>query len=112
MTFLPKIRSITQLGLIAVFFAFPAWALDLQQARNSGAVGEKNDGYVEALASSPEVGALVSEVNSKRRQEYARIAKEKGQPVDIVAKLAAQQIISNLSPGSSYQAADGSWKKR
>ena len=28
------------------------------------------------------------------------------------AKLAAEEIINNLAPGESYQAPDGSWKKR
>lgn len=105
-------RSIAAFGLAAMLFAFPAFALDLQQARASGAVGEQADGYIAALSHSPEVAALVSDVNAKRRQEYARIAKEKGQPVDVVAKLAAQQVIGSLGAGASYQGADGSWKKR
>jgi uncharacterized protein len=99
--------------LIAALFALlalPALALDLHEARSSGLVGEKADGYVAALKPSADVTALVSDVNAKRRQEYARISKQNGQPVDVVAKLAAAQIIENLDPGSKYQAADGSWK--
>ncbi len=99
-------------ALLGMLIAAPALALDLHGARSNGQVGEKLDGYAAALNPSAEVQALVSDVNAKRRQEYARISKEKGQPIDVVAKLAAQQIINQLPPGSSYQAPDGSWRKR
>lgn len=101
--------------IVALFIALiaaPAWALDLQQARSSGLVGEKPDGYIAAVQASPEVNALVASVNAQRQQEYARIAKEKGQTVDVVAKLAAPEIIGKLGAGQYYQGSDGAWKKR
>lgn len=104
-------RFVTLTACFAML-AMPAWALDLHQARSSGAIGEKLDGYVTALQSSGEVKALVDEVNTKRKAEYTRISAQNGQPVDVVAKLAAQQIINGLEPGSQYQGPDGSWKKR
>lgn len=107
-----KMRLLTILSLVGVLAGFPAFAADLHQARSSGLVGEKLDGYVTTLKQTPEISALVADVNAKRQQEYARISQQKGQPVDVVAKLAAQEIINKLEPGSSYQAADGSWKKR
>ncbi|MDD3370385.1 MAG: YdbL family protein [Alphaproteobacteria bacterium] len=101
------------LGTLAAFLAAsPALALDLHGARGSGLVGEKADGYVTALKPSAEVSALVSDVNAKRKNEYARISKQNGQPIDVVAKLAAQQIVGNLAPGSKYQGTDGSWKTK
>lgn len=90
----------------------PAFALDLHQARHDGILGEKADGYVAVLKKSPEAVALASEVNQKRRQEYARISKENNQSVEIVAKLAAEQIIQGLDSGDRYQDASGSWKTR
>ena len=107
-----KLRLFTLLTLLGALSAFPVFALDLHQARSSGMVGEKLDGYAAALQATPDVQALVADVNAKRRQEYARISQQKGQPVDVVAKLAAQEIIAKLDPGSPYQAPDGSWKKR
>lgn len=107
-----KLRFLSVLAVASILTSFPAFALDLHQARSSGLVGEKLDGYTTALKATPEVTALVTEVNAKRKQEYARISAQNGQPLDVVAKLAAAQIMSGLEPGSSYQAADGSWKKR
>ena len=102
------------LSLVAIITltASAAFAMDLHEARNTGLIGEKLDGYAVALKPSSEVNALVAEVNAKRRQEYTRISKQNGQSVDVVAKLAAAQIIKGLDAGSQYQAPDGSWKTR
>ncbi|MFA5040181.1 MAG: YdbL family protein [Bdellovibrionales bacterium] len=107
-----KIRILTLIALLGMLAASPALALDLHQARSSGLVGEKADGFAVALSQTAEVKALVADVNAKRSQEYARISKQNGQSVDVVAKLAFQQIVAGLAPGSLYQGADGSWKKR
>ncbi|MEJ0062253.1 MAG: YdbL family protein [Alphaproteobacteria bacterium] len=100
------------LVMIGLLAASPAFALDLHQARSTGLIGEKADGYVAALKQDPEVNALAAEVNAKRRQEYERISKDNGQPADVVAKLAAVQVIKGLEPGTRYQGSDGSWKTR
>ncbi len=102
----------TLVALVFVVMASPVFAMSLHEARASGAVGEKMDGYVTALKNSPDVNALVQEVNQKRRQEYERISQENNQPVDVVGKLAAKQIVNNLQSGERYQADDGSWKTR
>lgn len=107
-----NLRFFSVIILGTALTAFSAWALDLHEARVTGAVGEKLDGYVEALQHSPAVTTLVNTINAKRKQEYERIAKEKNQSADVVAKLAAPQIISGLESGASYQASDGSWKKK
>lgn len=105
-------RLAFMLSLLCASVAFPAFALDLHAARGNGSVGEQADGFVAALKPSPEVTALVADVNAKRKQEYARISAQNGQSVAVVGKVAAQQIINGLPGGSSYQAADGSWKTK
>ncbi|MEI7668738.1 MAG: YdbL family protein [Pseudomonadota bacterium] len=107
-----KLHFFTLFAALGALIAFSAFALDLHQARSSGMVGEKLDGYVSALKDTPEVDALVADVNAKRKQEYTRISKQNGQPVDVVAKLAATQIINGLESGIHYQDADGKWKTR
>jgi hypothetical protein len=105
--FMTLMMCVLTLGIAA-----PAFALDLQDARAQGLVGEKLTGYVAAVKASGDVNALVSEVNAKRKAEYQRISTSNGQPVDVVAKLASAQIIQGLSKGQLYEGADGSWKKR
>ena len=99
--------------IIAIIFAATsANALDLQTARSQGLLGEKRDGYVSALSQTIEAVNLAAEVNEKRKAEYARISKENGQSVDVVAKIAAEQIISKLPKGAKYQDASGAWKSK
>lgn len=107
-----KFRHLGIAFAVIMLLAAPAYALDLQQARASGLIGEKLDGYAAARSDAADVQALVAEVNAKRKQEYARISIENNQSVDVVAKLAAAQIINGLAPGVYYQAPDGGWKKR
>lgn len=107
-----RLRLFTVLCAVLFLFALPAYALDLQEARVSGKVGELSTGYVQALESSAEVDALVAEVNNRRGVEYKRISAQNGQPVDVVAKIAAEQIINNLPAGAKYQDASGSWKTK
>lgn len=107
-----NMRFLTVLSVFSLLAAFPAFALDLQGARGAGLIGEKQNGYVAAIEETPEVIALVAEINTKRSQEYARISGENQQPVDVVARLAAEQIINNLKQGNLYQDPDGRWVKR
>ena len=97
------------LGLMA---AVPAMAMSLDQARASGAVGEKLDGYVGIVKASPDASAVAADVNTKRKAEYEKISKQNGQPVSIVGKVAAEQIINGLPSGSYFQAPNGSWIKK
>lgn len=104
-----KLRILTA-ALAFMLISAPAFALSLHEARADGILGEKKDGYVAVLKKSAEAEALANEVNDKRRAEYARISKENGQPVSIVSKLAAEQIINTLGSGEKYQDASGNWK--
>jgi uncharacterized protein YdbL (DUF1318 family) len=51
----------------------------------------------------------VSEINLKRRAEYERIAAEKGQSPEVVAKVAASEIINSLPSGAKYRDSNGKW---
>lgn len=86
-----KCNGIILAGIL-IALTSPAFALDLASARASGAVCEKGDGYIDATQLS--AAGLATTVNAGRKAEYERIASQKGQPVDVVAKLAAQQIVA------------------
>lgn len=100
--------------ILPVFFliALPVYALDLESARDQGFVGERLDGYVGIVKDAPGVSALIGDINAKRKTEYQKISAKNGQPVDVVAKIAAQTIIGKLKSGHYYQAPDGSWKRK
>lgn len=107
-------RFIASLFVVLSVLSLPmgAYALDLQDARLEKLVGEGRDGYVIAIGSGSEVTDLVESVNRQRKAEYARIAKEQGQSVSVVAKVASEQIISKLKPGMKYKGPNGNWLER
>ncbi len=97
-------------GTFAV--ATPALALDLDQARMQGMVGERADGLVGAITTTPDVTALVSTVNAARMDDYRKIAAQQGTKVDAVQAIAGgKQIEKARANGWYYMDASGSWKK-
>tara|TARA_R110002095_G_scaffold190414_7_gene168107 strand:- start:1606 stop:1944 length:339 start_codon:yes stop_codon:yes gene_type:complete len=112
MTYIKNISVLTLFVMASMVLSVAAYAMDLQGARDAGAVGERLDGYVAVLQQSSAVDALVKDINQRRHDEYARISQENKQPVAVVAKLAAQQIISRLSKGHFYQSSSGKWVRK
>lgn len=86
----------------------PAYAA----ARASGQVGEKPDGYLQALASDSATRALVDDLNIKRRAAYFEQARAEAVPVDQVAFVAGCRNVLRTVAGEKYQAPDGSWQTR
>ena len=88
--------------LLAFFLLLPiyAWALSLSEARSQGLVAENDHGYIEAVVNRSDVSALVNEVNSKRKNEYARIAGQTNASIDEVESISAKKIIEALPSGS------------
>lgn len=100
------------IGMIAVavsLIAAPSFALELQDARAQGVVGETRAGYIAKIGGGADVAQLVADVNLKRRGEYERISADKHEPVDVVGKLAYGQIVANLPQGAKYQDGNGKW---
>jgi uncharacterized protein len=84
-----------------------------QAARAAGQVGEKPDGYLEAVGNAPAaVQAMVDDLNIRRREEYTRRARETGSTVEQFAFTTGCNLIARTVPGEKYQAPDGSWQTR
>jgi hypothetical protein len=99
---------------LVLAIALPALALDLDEARAKGKVGERADGYVAAVKddASDEVKALVADVNAKRRAHYEEIAHRTGAPVEAVAALAGQKMLSEKAQPGWYVNDGSGWKKK
>ena len=85
----------------------PALAQSLDQLRASGAVGERFDGYAQALQSS--AGGTVDQVNAKRRQIYADRAASEGVSTDQIGRVYAKQIFAKALPGTKFLQQNGAW---
>lgn len=101
------------LTALILAIALPAFALDLDEARAKGALGERADGYVAAVKDKPsaEVVALAAEINAKRRAAYEDVAKKTGAPVEGVAALMAEKIIAARPSGEWIDSGSG-WTKK
>jgi len=98
---------------LVLAIALPVLALDLDEARAKGKLGERSDGYVAAVSESPspEVSQLAEQVNAQRRARYEEIAKRTGAPLEAVAALAGQKLIANTPSGQWVNDGSG-WKKK
>lgn len=88
-----------------------SWSAPLDDAKAAGLIGELPDGYVAAVRPnpSPDIAALVRQINAKRRAVYENLAAEESVPVAQVGALAAEKIKRQASPGEYFMAPDGTW---
>ncbi len=85
----------------------PALAQSLDQLRASGVVGERFDGYAQALQSG--AAGTVDQVNAKRRQIYAERAASEGVSADQIGQVYAKQIFAKAPPGTKLLQKNGAW---
>lgn len=101
------------LVLLIGLSAAPAGAQSLDQLRASGVVGERFDGYAQAMSgASPQVRALVDQVNAKRRQLYRQRAAEQRVPEDQVGRVFAGQIMQQAPRGTPFLSESGQWTRK
>jgi uncharacterized protein YdbL (DUF1318 family) len=106
-----KLRTAIFAGVVLLPMA--AWALDLQQAKTNGWVGETPRGYIAVVGAAPaDALRLVENINAKRLEEYKKISLKQNQPVDVVARLMGEKLYQRAAPGEYLQQPNGSWVKK
>lgn len=84
-----------------------------QAARQAGQVGEQPDGYLGHVTSpTPEVRALVLDINIKRKDAYTKSAAANGSTVEQFAFTTGCNLIARTLPGEKYKSPDGRWLTR
>ncbi|MFK8026930.1 MAG: YdbL family protein [Gammaproteobacteria bacterium] len=89
------------------------FAVDLQQVKSNGLVGEQLNGYlgvVDANAES-EVRELIADINAKRKAKYESIAAQNSTSLETVELLAGKKAVEKTQAGNYIQTATG-WKKK
>lgn len=107
------LRTFTAAAVL-LMFSLGAFAMDLQQAKSAGWIGEQIDGYVGLVRGDapPEVRQLVQSINDQRRQHYRRIASQQDIDVQKVELLAAEKAIEKTPPGQHVQDTAGNWLRK
>lgn len=105
-------KFILPLLVLLVVFTHSAWAISLDSAKAQGLIGERPNGYLGTVNSSPsaDVQMLVTEINSKREAKYREIAKKNGSQLSQVEALAGKTAIEKTSPGQYVQLPSGTWR--
>ena len=98
--------------LLALVMAQPAWALTLDEARQSGRAGETLSGYLAARADDNDTLALVARINAGRQQQYQRVAQQNNLTTADVASIAGQKLVSRAAPGEYVRGINGQWLKK
>jgi hypothetical protein len=98
--------------ILAATLSWSVWALDLQQAKQQGLIGERQNGLVGAVQSNPQVNAIVNDINRKRLENYQDIARRTGTSLTVVQSRAGQLNIERTPSGQYVQLADGSWLRK
>lgn len=103
------------MGLFLILLGINAtFAVSLKEAKNSGLIGERNDGYVGYVVTPPsdEVKAVVKNVNNKRRVKFSESAKGNNLKTEQVANQFYQRAIGATAKGNYYQDVSGTWVKK
>lgn len=97
----PRLAALLSALMMAAALLFvatgPASAMDLDQARSMGLVGERPDGLVGIVnedGHAAEVRALVNSVNEQRLRVYQETAAKNGTPLDAVKAVAGEKQIA------------------
>lgn len=110
------IRTATMAAVLLIGgMAAPAYALDLDQARAAGQIGERPDGLVGAVTpdAGAEVQALVDSINRARMDAYRGIAQKEGTPLEAVQAVAGERQLQAAQRNGWYvMDAGGRWQKR
>ena len=89
-----------------------AFALNLDQAKSQGLVGETPSGYLEAV-SNPDANTkkLINSINKARKETYKKIATDRGTDLKAVEKLAGETAMNKTAKGN-YIKVNGKWVKK
>ncbi|WP_368544898.1 YdbL family protein [Enterobacter soli] len=98
--------------LLALGMNAQAATLTLSEARAQGRVGETLSGYIAPVRQDAETLALVNQINAARTESYQKLADSNNLPVDDVAKMAGQKLVSRAQPGEYVKGINGKWLKK
>ena len=118
-----KNKIFKSLIIVSFLFSSIAFAVNLDEAKDKGLVGEKGNGYIGVVAvqSNPQndtqdetlndTQTLVDDINAKRKAVYVKLAAKNGITVQQLEKLAAEKAYSKTSTGH-YLWMSGKWTKK
>ncbi len=104
------------LALLFLLISVPAVAQivpTVVEARSTGQVGERFDGYLGfAVPPSPLLRQQVNAINIKRRALYSSLAQQRGVAPSEVGIAVGCTLLARVAVGEAYQLSDNQWYRR
>ena len=95
----------------AILFSALAFAIELDTAKETGLVGEQQNGYLGAVVESSEVMELINDINAKRKAKYQELATKNGITLEQVEILAAKTAYE-ITESGNYLQVNGQWVRK
>lgn len=108
-----KLLQTTLVAAILTIASGTAFAMDLNTAKSSGLVGEKENGLIESTLPNPsgDLKDLINSTNAGRLEIYKQMADKQGISLREVQAIAAQKIYDSAQPNEFLQK-NGKWVKK
>ncbi|SMY34781.1 YdbL family protein [Photobacterium andalusiense] len=99
---------------LMALFSDSALALNLQQAKQQGLVGEANNGFIAVINANhrADVSQLIKTVNNHRQNTYNAISQSHDLSLIDVKQRAYFKAVEKTQLGNYYQDSDGTWQKK
>ncbi|PKG97223.1 YdbL family protein [Paraglaciecola sp. MB-3u-78] len=97
--------------IVSFLFSSVVFAIDLDEAKQKGLVGEKDNGYLGVVVAQKDAQDLIDDINAKRKAVYIELAAKNGITLQQVEKLAAQKAYDKTNSGH-YLWVAGKWTKK
>lgn len=105
---------LTTIVLAFSLITSPVWAISKDDAKAQGLIGERANGYLGIVTSSPsgDVKSLVKSINDKRRDAYNKGAKKAGVERSVFEVRMGQRLQDRAPSGHYIQLPNGKWQKK
>ena len=110
-----RLFSTLPVVLLALFLGMSlAVAGALDQPKADGMIGEQANGYLGLVRqdASPDIKALVNDVNARRKARYQDIARKQSVPLPDVEKVGGTTAIDKTLRGNYIKDGSGAWRKK
>jgi uncharacterized protein YdbL (DUF1318 family) len=107
-------KTFALFALLVAVMATPAWAISKDEAKSQGLIGERSNGYLGMVTSSPsaDLRTLVSDINNKRKAAYSSGAKKSGVERSVFEIRMGQRLQERTPAGFYIQLQNGNWQKK
>lgn len=100
--------------LTGLGWSAPGWAMNLQDAKAQGQLGEQPNGYLGMVKAdaAAEVKTLMNDINTARKKEYQSIAQRNNTELNVIETLAGKKAIEMTPSGQYIKLPSGQWVKK